>query len=54
MDKVEQRKINVILADDIHKRLRHESVEKRQSMSVIISETLSQHFNRTKDNGNDK
>jgi len=44
MDKPEQRKINVSLDPMTHKRLRFESVEKRQSMSVIIEETLNKHF----------
>ena len=39
-----KQKINVVLDPMTHKRLRFESIERRESMSVIINETLDHRY----------
>ena len=46
-----KQKINVVLDSMTHKRLRVESIERRESMSVIINETLD---HRYKEQSNDR
>jgi hypothetical protein len=49
-----KQKINVVLDLLTHKRLRFESIERRESMSVIINETLENHFAANKEQSNDR
>ena len=44
-----KQKINVVLDPLTHKRLRFESIERRESMSVIINETLENRYATNKE-----
>ena len=39
-----QRRVNVAIDGDIHRKLRHESVSLNQPMAQIIQSVLKQHF----------
>lgn len=39
-----QRRVNVVIDGDVHRKLRHESVSLNQPMATIIQSALKQHF----------
>ena len=39
-----QRRVNVVLDNDVHRQLRHESVNRNEPMAVIIETALKEHF----------